>query len=455
MQSTSRRRFLQSTALSTLSLSQLNAFSAGKKPPNLLLILVDDMGYGDLGCYGAPDIATPNIDGLAREGVRLTQAYAFPVCTPTRCALMTGRYPARCPNLEWALYAGIDTTGLQPNQITIAKMLQHAGYHTGLMGKWHLGARPEWAPNQHGFDEFFGILSGNVDHFKHIESTGQPDLFENTTPIQEEGYLTDLITERSVDFIKQNQDEPFFLYVAYNAPHWPIQGPDDKDKEIIPGENWIENDRETYIEMVERIDWGVGKILKQLEDSGLNEETLVVFLSDNGGDRSSRNHPLSGQKGSLDEGGIRVPCIVRWPGEIPAGTESQQPTIVMDLTVSLLHAAQVNSPRPLEGINILPYISGQRAPIEQTFVWRDDMHDRAAVRWGDWKWLRQGEQEWLFHLKKDPQEQNDVKDEFFDIVYWMRDIYADWQAEMPYRQTLFGNELRNISHPDEGAKKES
>lgn len=453
MQHPSRRSFLRTAALAAPGLLGASARAERSNPPNILLIMVDDLGYGDLGCYGAPDIRTPHIDSLAEDGLRLTDFYAFPVCTPSRCALMTGRYPARSPNLEWAIHAGIDTVGLQQDQVTIAKMLKYAGYRTALFGKWHLGARPEWGPNRHGFEEFFGILSGNVDHFRHVESTGARDLFENETPIEVQGYLTDLITDRAVDFIQRQEDDPFFLFVSYNAPHWPIQGPDDEDVAIVPGQNWATGDRETYIRMVESIDDGVGRLLETLRQRGMEENTLVVFLSDNGGDRYSLNTPLSGQKGTLREGGIRIPCVLRWPGELPQGAVSSQAGILMDLSVTLMAAANVQPSRPMEGIDLMPYWSGRRAPVEQTFVWRSDMRNQKAVRWGHWKWLMEGERESLFNLERDIGESENLMDRHSDIAHWLRGIYRQWEDAMPYKQTLFGEALRNVRSPNEGAEK--
>ena len=386
----SRRTFLKSTSLVSAGSLFLPSANAEFQRPNLVLILADDLGYGDLGCYGCPDIPTPNLDRLARDGVRLTDCYASaPVCTPTRCALMTGRYQQRAPNLEWALYPGVKTAGLPKEEITIAKILKQAGYKTALFGKWHLGYQPEWGPNQHGFDEFFGLLSGNIDYFRHIEGNGEADLYENTTPIQQEGYMTDLITQRSVDFIeRQEENKPFFLYTSYNAPHWPIQGPDDRDLPITK-ENWSRSGaRPDYAKMVERMDEGIGQILGALKKKGLEENTLVVFCSDNGGDRLARNEPLSGQKGLLKEGGIRVPCIFRWPDYLPAGRVSGQTAITMDITASLISAARLIPVRKIDGVDLFSFISGRKNEVERTFVWRNDFHNEKAIRWGHWKWYQ-------------------------------------------------------------------
>ena len=451
-----RRTFLRSTALSAplLPLVSRAADEEESQSANIVLIMADDLGYGDLGCYGCEDIQTPNIDRLASQGIRLTDYYAAgPVCTPTRCALMTGRYQQRCPNLEWAMFPGADTVGLSQQNITIARMLQHAGFATGLFGKWHLGQRKEDLPNAHGFDEFFGHLGGNIDHFQHRISTGASDLYENDKPVEREGYMTDLITDRAVDFLKRNQDGRFFAYVAYNAPHWPMQGPGDAGKVVESGKNWNKPDRATYIRMVEAVDAGVGKILDQVKASGHEKDTLVVFCSDNGGDRSSRNAPLRGRKGQLWEGGIRVPLIMRWPGILPAGEDCKQAAITMDLSATLLSAAMVRPAVKLDGMDLLPYITGYRNPVEQTFVWRNQLHNQKAVRWGKWKWLEIDGEDMLFDLKKDIGESDNIRERFPDIAHWLRGIFGQWEGAMPYKQTIFGNDLRNITSPDQGATK--
>ncbi len=438
----SRRTFLTATAMTLPAM----AFSAEMKDkPNLVVILADDLGYGDLGCYGCSDIRTPNIDRLASEGVRMTNAYASaPVCTPTRCALITGCYQQRQPNLEWAIYPQIQSVGLPPDQLTLPSMLHEAGYVTGMFGKWHLGCTTQFAPTRYGFDEYFGFLGGNLDYFRHQDQYGNPDLFEKAEPVTHSGYITDLITERSVDFIHRNAATPFFLYAAYNAPHWPIQGPDDEALELQGNDYSQRGDRQTYAKMVERVDEGVGRILDALKREGKDKTTLVVFMSDNGGDRLARNAPLRDNKGTLWEGGIRIPCILSWPEMLPAGRVSHQATITMDITASLLAAAWVKPNRKIDGICLLPYFAGARPDVEQTFVWRSNWKQEKAVRWGRWKWLKIKEEEYLFNLEEDISEQNDRKDRNIDIVYWLREIYRQWESAMPYNQTLFGEDLRSL-----------
>ena len=247
--------------------------------PNVVVILVDDMGYGDIGSYGVEDIRTPHLDRLAREGVRFTDFYANgAVCTPTRAALMTGRYQQRV-GLEWAILLAEKEPGLPATEPTLPRLLRDNGYRTGMVGKWHLGFRPEHGPNAHGFQEFFGILSGNVDMYSHRYRTGERDLWENGRPVEKSGYLTDLLTDRAVSFIEQNAADPFFLYVAYNAVHWPFQVPGRPD-DVRTEATWYDGTRAEYARMLESMDAGVGRILDALDRLRLAGDTLVIFTND-------------------------------------------------------------------------------------------------------------------------------------------------------------------------------
>src|SRR5262245_25056565 len=344
--------------------------------PNIVLILADDMGYGDLGCYGCPDIRTPNVDSLARQGVRLTQFYSNgPECSPTRTALMTGRYQQRVGGLECAIgignvgryddairLANQHELGLPPEQSVLAKSLKAVGYATAICGKWHLGYEPKFLPLKHGFDYAFGPLGGAIDYFTHHEPAGEHMLYLNDQPVKREGYATDLIAVEACESLRRTKDKPFFLYVPFNAPHSPFQGPDDKP--LPPGATEESNrgSRATYIKMVERLDDRVGTILKTLDESGAMANTLVIFSSDNGGPQHSRNDPLSGRKGTTYEGGIRVPCIFRWPGKLAAGAELSQVGITMDLTASVLQIAggKPLPGYPLEGIDLIGHVQQQK-----------------------------------------------------------------------------------------------
>ena len=278
MRQIDRRTFL-SAALAGLAARR----SRGQtKRPNIVLFLTDDLGYADLGCFGAKDIRTPNIDRLAARGVRFTQAYSNgPVCTPTRAALMTGRYQQRL-GLEWAIPPGKRGVGLLPEHATIARRLRDAGYRTAIYGKWHLGYEPEFGPNHHGFEDFFGILSGNVDHYSHKENNGDADLYENLQPVRRQGYLTELIAERAEKFVDRYHGETFFLYVPFNAVHWPFQAPG-RPADIRTKETWQDGTRADYVRMVESVDQAVGRVLAALDRHNLTRDTLVVFTNDNGG----------------------------------------------------------------------------------------------------------------------------------------------------------------------------
>ena len=413
---------------------------AADSRPNVVFILCDDLGYGDLSCYGAPDIRTPHLDQLARDGVRLTNCYSNgSVCTPTRAALMTGRYQQRV-GLEWAIGPGLKEPGLPVAETSLARMLRDNGYATGLVGKWHLGYQPEFSPNAHGFDYFFGIKSGNVDHYSHREINGEADLYENDQVVERAGYMTDLITERAASFIDNHGAVPFFLYVAYNTVHWPFQPPGKPD-DIRSRETWFQGTRTDYARMVEHMDQSVGAILQALDRQGLTERTLVVFTSDNGGERLSRMEPLAHRKGTLWEGGIRVPGIVRWPGRVPAEQESDQPVITMDFTASILAATGTKpSPnRPLDGIDVLPILAGEQSLVDRAFFWRIDRADRKqqAVRVGNWKYLRDGGIELLFDLSQDAGERHDLAFAQPERLNQLRQLLLEWGQEMDREKPPF------------------
>jgi arylsulfatase A-like enzyme len=407
--------------------------------PNVVLIITDDVGYGDFGAYGATDIQTPNVDRLSREGVRLTDFYAAPTCTPTRASLITGRYQQRV-GLEQALSsAGPRDGGLLPTGRSLPQLLKNSGYATGLVGKWHLGWRPEFGPNEHGFDYFFGFKSGAIDFYTHQSANGTDDLFENTAPVKVDGYMTDLITARSVQFIEQHAGEAFFLDVSYNAAHWPFQVPDHHSvAKAVANQSPLDTPaptRRDYAAMLERADQGVGQILQALSRLGLERDTLVIFTNDNGGEWLSRNEPLFNRKGTLWEGGIRVPAIVRWPGQLPAGVASSQPAIFMDLTASIL--AATNTPIPseakLEGIDLLPILAGRAPEAQRTLLWRTQ--SQKAVRHGDWKLLVDGGALFLFNLRADIGERHDLARERTDLVRTLRPLIDAWERDVDTERT--------------------
>jgi arylsulfatase A len=415
------------------------------RPPNVILVMMDDLGYGDLGSYGAPDARTPNVDRLARQGVRLTNAYANgPVCTSTRAALISGRYQQRV-GLEWVLTGSPADRerGLPVTGTSLPALLKTAGYATGLVGKWHLGWKPQFGPNAHGFDEFFGFLSGAHDYYSEV-ADGPPDLYENATPVAPSGYLTDEITRHAVSFITRHAGPgPFFLEVAYNAVHWPFEPPGRPPSEAersvprplrqMPGDSLPAN-RQDYLRMLERADQGVGEILAALDRLDLAQNTLVIFTNDNGGEWLSRNAPLFHRKGTLWEGGIRVPLILRWPGVLPAGRTSAQVAITMDLTASILAAAGARPPmsyRP-DGVDILPILRGEIPPRERRLFWRIAQPNRQqqAVRSGRWKLLIDGGQLLLFDVAGDPSERTDLAARHPDIVGRLTHLLADWDRDV-------------------------
>lgn len=405
--------------------------------PNFVFILADDLGYSDLGCSGSADIRTPNIDRLAREGVRFTQFYANgPVCTPTRCGLMTGRYPQRVGGLEWAIPPGRKQLGLPAREKTLAAMLRDAGYGTALSGKWHLGYTPDRAPNAHGFDHFFGLLSGNHDYFTHRENNGEPDLYLDDKPVAMEGYSTQLITQHALQFLDTMKDKPFFLYVSFNAPHFPFQGPDDAERQVTL-KDWAQGSRDTYVKMVEAMDAGVGEILAALERDKLATNTLVVFTSDNGGDKCSRNGPLAKGKGQLWEGGLRVPCLARWPGTLPAGKVSEQVGITMDWTATIASLAGAEPPenRPFDGVNLWPFFTGEHAPADRALFWRrvgpDFVKTHRAVRCGNWKLIEDVRgRTFLYNLARDVGEARDLAQRNLERVTRLREMLDAWEQSV-------------------------
>ena len=422
-------------------------------PPNVLFLFVDDMGYADVGCMDSPDIKTPNIDRIAAEGVRMTDFYASaPVCSPTRAAFLTGRWQQRT-GIEWAIGLTSEearrvdgelvkatepfTMGLRPDETFLTPLLKKHGYGTAAYGKWHLGFKPEHNPIRHGFDEYWGIIGGQCDYYQYYYLGGMKQLYEKTEMTTAEGYITDLINERTVRYIREESSSPFFIYVPYNAVHHPYHVPGDPTQ-TYTNENKNDGTRAGYATMVESIDKGVGDMFAALEEKGILDNTLIIFTSDNGGERFSDNGPLFNHKTTLWEGGIRVPCLMRWPaGGLPAGKVSSQPGITMDLTATILAAAGValpeNKDMPMDGINLLPILRGEQEEVtERTFCWRVDRTRRRmkAVRHGDWKYVKDDMVEMLFNLRDDIGEHDDLYYERLDKVKELRAKLAAWEAEV-------------------------
>lgn len=410
--------------------------SAQGNRPNIIYIMTDDMGYGDLSVQGQKIYTTPNIDKLASEGIRFTHAYAaHSLCTPTRTAFMTGRYPARTTVglIEPLTGSPKDSAyGLSRNDPSIASMMKASGYKTMLVGKWHLGFKKEFSPNQNGFDYFFGFHSGAIDYISHVENGSKPDLYENGRLVEVKGYMTDLLASKAALLIREKQSVPFFLVLNFNAPHWPWQVSTSK-----PYHDTMDfregGSKEIYIEMMQSLDNAIGTVMLALEQSGLRNETIVIFTNDNGGERFSDNGEFSNSKASLWEGGIRVPAFVRWPGKIKQGTTTSQMAITMDWSATILAAAGEKIPGSvsLDGMDLMPICKGEKDPVERTFFWRTfQRKDQQAIRKGRWKYLKVESDEYLFDIIKDPSEKNDQKNEQQQVLKEMKATYASWQSSV-------------------------
>ena len=422
--------------------------AAPTTPPNIIMLLVDDMGYADLGCMGSKDIQTPNIDRIAAEGVKMTDCYAnAPVCSPTRAAFITGRWQQRC-GIEWAIGLTSEeekrvdgklvtveerfTMGLEPEESFLTPLLKKNGYGTACYGKWHLGFKPEHNPVKHGFDEYWGIIGGQCDYYRYHYIDGMKQLYEKTEMTTAEGYITDLINQRAVRYIREEGRSPFFIYVPYNAVHHPYQVPDDPSQ-FYTAENKNDGTRAGYAKMMGSIDKGIGDIFAALEAKGILDNTLIIFTSDNGGERFSDNRPLFNHKTTLWEGGIRVPCLLRWPaGGLPKGAVSHQAAITMDLTATILAAAGVPIPKTMDGIDLLPILKGEQPTVERTFGWRVDRSRRKmkALRHGDWKYVQDDMVEMLFNLRDDIGEHHDLYYERLDKVKELKAKLAEWEADV-------------------------
>ena len=406
--------------------------------PNIIYIMADDLGYADLSSFGRKDYQTPNLDRLASQGVKFMNAYATaPVCTPTRIAFMTGRYPARHEigihePLEWSTRDSL--LGLTPDVPSVATLLKRSGYKTYLVGKWHLGFQPAFNPLNNGFDYFFGFHGGAIDFVSHTGGVNRnPDLFENFTPIKREGYATDIWASKAIEIIKNAGSKPFFMAVMFNAPHWPWQGPADPAyHDTMPLR--AGGSPQIYAAMMKSLDEAIGSIVKAIDDRKLGQNTLIIFTSDNGGERYSDMGPYKARKMHLWEGGIRVPAVARWPAKLKANKISGQVVHTVDWTATILSAGGANADPtfPLDGVNILPYIAGTKKETERTIYWRiSQRREHKAMREGDWKYLRDEKgEEFLVNLKTDPYEKGNVKDKEKAIFESLKKKYALWEASM-------------------------
>jgi arylsulfatase A-like enzyme len=445
-----RRDLLKITAMGTACLALLPSTASPDEasgPPNIVVILADDLGYGDLGCYGSKDIKTPNIDAMAKRGMKFTDFYVnAPVCSPSRAGFLTGRSQQRC-GAESVFTPAHAESGLPLNERTLADELKRGGYATGIFGKWHLGYAEEFNPVNRGFDKFIGHLSGFLDYHSHVNPTLGYDWMDGLNKTEGRGYSTDLIGKHSIEFVKANKEKPFFLFVSHQAPHSPFQGPADGPQiELLDGKvikHAIKQDGEQryakYIEMAERMDKTIGDLLRVLHEDGLAENTLVMFVSDNGPSYlAGTTGGLKGGKHSLWEGGIRVPAVACWPGRIKAGVVTREPATMLDLFPTFLNLARVKpeSGLELDGTDIGPLLFRGEAPPNRSLCWR---HERSvAVREGKWKLLGRYEDRAkradfseksarLHDLKTDPAEGNDLSAQHPEIVRKLAAAHEAWE----------------------------
>ena len=415
--------------------------------PNLIFIVADDLGFADLGCYGGRDAAfgpvSPVLDRLAAHGLKLTQGYAnSPVCSPTRFAMITGRYQYRLRGAAEepinSRSKGSTTLGLPPEHPTLPSLLQGAGYRTALIGKWHLGYPPAFGPLQSGYEEFFGPMSGGVDYFSHHSSAGHHDLYLGEQSHTEEGYLTDLLSQRAVDYVNRmaTQDAPFLLSLHYTAPHWPWETRDDQALSEEVKSNLFHlhgGNIHQYRRMIHHMDEGIGWLVEALRANGQLDNTLIVFTSDNGGERFSDNWPLVGGKMDLTEGGIRVPWIAHWPAVIAPGRESTQQCLTMDWTATLLDAAGVaaHPDYPLDGVSLLPVLRAPGQEFARPVHFRMNHRGQRALRDGDWKYLRVDGNDYLFNIPADERERANLDSRHPARLAELRAAWEAWNATMP------------------------
>ncbi|MFB3828006.1 MAG: sulfatase-like hydrolase/transferase [Bryobacteraceae bacterium] len=439
-----RRDFLFSAAAAPSA-------AAPARRPNIVFIVSDDHGYGDVSCYPHPrEVSTPNIDRIARRGIRFEQGYAnCYVCAPTRAALLTGRYPQR-----YGFYTASDSrAGLPLSETTLAGVLKQAGYATGAFGKWHLGIQPPYHPMKRGFDEFYGFLGhGGHDYFD-LKPTGEifTSILRGYDPIEETGYLTDNIGREALSFVARNGHRPFFLYLAFNAVHFPMQAP----RELIRKYDTGKPDRDILMAMLEAEDRAIGRLLDELDRRRLSGDTLLFFISDNGGARanSSNNGALRDYKASVYEGGIRVPFLVSWPGRLPENTVSREPVMSMDLMPTAAAAAGAPLPREIEGRDMLPVLTGASSgPLHQALFW-DASEGRTAVRSGPWKLVANNGRTELFNLEEDLSEKRDLSAQRPETVTRLRGLFEDWSRRNLPRIRKGGEEGKGASGRREGRKR--
>ena len=466
------------TTIIPVALSQVLLLSAvhaqeKKTSPNLIIILADDLGNADVGFNGCKDIPTPNIDRIARSGVRFTSGYvSYCVCGPSRAGILTGRYQDRFGFSRNPLFTPNDSTmGLPLSEETLADVLKRAGYKSMAIGKWHMGAHELFHPLKRGFDDFYGFLSGGHEYFPELLTLNDPfeaktqfdgyktKLLRNYQRVDEKEYLTDAFSREAVSYIEKNKDHPFFIYLAYNAPHTPLQA----TKEYLSRFAQLkEGKRKTYAAMVSALDDGVGKVLDKLDELKLADNTIVVFLSDNGGPEQhngSDNGVLRGGKGQVFEGGIRVPFAMQWPGKIPADMVYNKPVISLDLFATIIAQTKipVNTKHHLDGVNLIPYLDGEKSDAPHDFLfWRKYDAKEYAVRNGNNKMILKGDsKQSLFDLDQDISEQNNLSSEKPNQVRQLSDEIKKWEKNLlsPAFLGLLQDAQYNENHLDRFQKK--
>jgi arylsulfatase A-like enzyme len=414
-------------------------------PTNFIFILADDLGYADLGCYGGRAPTSPNIDRMAAEGLRFTRGYSnSAVCSPTRFALATGRYQYRLRGAAeepiGSAMRGDKVMGLPPEHPTIASRLREKGYRTALVGKWHLGFQPHFSPLKSGYDEHFGPLSGGVDYHTHQDSFGVHDLFEDDREVHRDGYLTDLLSQRAVEFVNRCADrrQPFLLSLHYTAPHWPWETREDGELARTFGKSYPiyhldGGNIRTYQRMIHHMDEGIGRVLAALDARDIGRDTIVVFTSDNGGERFSDSWPLVGGKMDLMEGGIRVPYVVRWPARTPANTTTEQLAITMDWVPTFFEAAGTapHPDYPADGMSLLKVLADPDAVADRALFWRMKHNEQRAMRADRWKYLKVNEHEYLFDVVTDERERANLARRQPGRLAAMREDWLRWDATMP------------------------
>jgi len=413
----------------------------GEKP-NIVIIMADDLGYGDISSFGGW-IDTPHLDQLAEEGMRFTNFYASgPVCSPTRAGLLTGRYQQRAgiPGVVYAAPNRNRQHGLQMNEVTLAEALREVGYATGMFGKWHLGYERRYNPIHQGFDIYRGYVSGNVDFFAHVDQAGFYDWWDGDQLINEPGYVTHLITKHAVQFIKDHQEEPFLLYMPHEAPHYPYQGSQDEPFRVVgkntPEAREPEQVRRAYIEMVQEMDKGIGQMMHTLDSLGIRDNTIVFFFSDNGAAQAGSNGDLRGYKGSLWEGGIRVPAIANWPDHIPPASTTDQTAMTIDIMPTALALAGASSSKPFDGVDLSPVILNNTLLEDRALFWH--YNNQVALRSGQWKYvegLNGLEGPGLYNLSKDIAEQNNLVESQPEKLSELKSMFTQWQKDVTHNAT--------------------